>query len=222
MFKFFLLLKSLMVILQYYFSSTKRYINLLIAIFKYRPKTILEIGVFNGVRSKQLIECAKIFNRKIIFYGFDLFDIMIGDKNLKKYEASKFPLTKKNIKQKLLKINDKNFLFQGFSKTTLKKFLRKKKKIDFIFIDGGHSVDTIRSDWKYVKQMMDDKSIVIFDDYYYGIKNKIKEIGCNVVINKIDRKKFAVKKLPFIDYFEKNKNRLGIQMVLVKKNVNHL
>ena len=222
MLTFVLLFTSLIIILLYYFSSTKRYLNLLLIIFKYKPKTILEIGVFNGVRSKQLIQAAKIFNKKVIFYGFDLFNIMIGNKKLKENEASKFPLTKNEIKKKLLKINNTNYLFEGFSTITLKKFTKKNKKIDYIFIDGGHSVNTILSDWNCAKKMMHDNSIVIFDDYYLGIKNKIKKIGCNTIIDKIDKKKFIVKKLPFTDYFDKNGVKVGIKMILVKKNDHYL
>ena len=70
--------------------------------------------------------------------------------------------------------------------------------------------------------MMHDNSIVIFDDYYLGIKNKIKKIGCNIIIDKIDKKKFIVKKLPFTDYFDKNGVKVGIKMILVKKNDHYL
>ena len=37
--------------------------------------------------------------------------------------------------------------------TTLKSLLS-QKKIDFIFVDGGHSVKTILSDWENVKKIM--------------------------------------------------------------------
>jgi hypothetical protein len=40
--------------------------------------SIVEIGVYKGKRSKELIEVARIFNNNVNYYGFDLFD------NLKK------------------------------------------------------------------------------------------------------------------------------------------
>ena len=43
-------------ILRYLFSKTKRYSILLFLILVNRPKSILEIGVYNGVRAREMIE----------------------------------------------------------------------------------------------------------------------------------------------------------------------
>ena len=43
-------------------------------IIKNKPKKIIEIGVYRGTRSLEMIECAKIFNTEIYYFGFDLFD----------------------------------------------------------------------------------------------------------------------------------------------------
>jgi predicted O-methyltransferase YrrM len=40
--------------------------------------------------------------------------------------------------------------------------------MDFIFIDGGHSFETIQSDWDNVKHRMHDETVVVFDDYWTG------------------------------------------------------
>jgi len=39
---------------------------------------------------------------------------------------------------------------------------------DFFFIDGGHSLETIDSDWKNCKRLMHDRSIIVLDDYWHG------------------------------------------------------
>ena len=67
------LLKTLLRIIYYLQSNEKRYVNLLIQIFKKKPKKIVEIGVYNGRRAIQMIEAAKIFNKDVEYYGFDLF-----------------------------------------------------------------------------------------------------------------------------------------------------
>ena len=82
-----------------------------------------------------MIQAAKIFNKDIEFYGFDLFE-MINQKILKR-ELSKLPNSKKNVEKDLSKISKVKF-FKGHSFKTLSKI--KNKKIDFIFIDGGHNL----------------------------------------------------------------------------------
>ena len=65
--------KLLYILLKYSISSTKRYLSLFLLIIKYKPKSILEIGVYRGIRSAEMISVAKIFNKNLSFYGFDLF-----------------------------------------------------------------------------------------------------------------------------------------------------
>ena len=60
-------------IIKYSLSKTRRYLNLFYIIIRYKPKSILEVGVYKGIRSEEMIRTAKIFNKNISFYGFDLF-----------------------------------------------------------------------------------------------------------------------------------------------------
>ena len=150
--KIYYLILTIYRIIKYLLSNTKRYSNILFLVLINRPITILEIGVYTGKRATEMIEAAKVFNNKIEYYGFDLFEMM-NDKILKK-EFSKIPLSKKKIQQKLSKIADVK-LFKGYTNKTLPKL--KNKKIDFIFIDGGHAVNTIYSDWKNCKNVIKKK-----------------------------------------------------------------
>ena len=79
--------------------------------------------------------------------------ISIKKKNIIKKELSKKPLSKKKISKKLNNYNRVR-LFKGDTKVTLPKFVKEKIKIDFAFIDGGHSFNTINSDWKNVNQII--------------------------------------------------------------------
>ena len=103
-------------------------------------------------------------------------------------------------------------LYKGFTHDTLPKFIDKKLKVDFIFIDGGHSIETIKNDWLNVSKMMHEKTIVVFDDFYHDDKELVKSFGCNDVILNLD-KKYKVTYLPIIDKIDKNK--LKIQLVQV-------
>ena len=188
--KIYYLILTIYRIIKYLLSNTKRYSNILFLVLINRPITILEIGVYTGKRATEMIEAAKVFNNKIEYYGFDLFEMM-NDKILKK-EFSKIPLSKKKIQQKLSKIADVK-LFKGYTNKTLPKL--KNKKIDFIFIDGGHAVNTIHSDWIKCKNFIKKNTVIVFDDYYTNDKKIFKKFGCNKVIdtipNKITKKNFV-------------------------------
>ena len=92
--KFFI--KTFLRIIYYIFSNERRYLGLLLLILYYKPKNILEIGVYNGRRSIQMIEAAKIFKNNVEYYGFDLFE-GLSPKMLKN-EASKKPMAITEIK----------------------------------------------------------------------------------------------------------------------------
>lgn len=204
------LITTLKKIIFYKISNTKRYSELLFNTILLRPKFILEIGVYTGRRSLEMINASRIFNKEVSFFGFDLFE-SITEEKIKK-ELSKKPENKKKIYNKLKKFSTKVKLIKGNTLSTLRKF-KAKKKIDLIFIDGGHSIKTIENDWKYSIKLLNRNGLIVFDDYYVGDKNIIKKFGCNQTINKI-KKKYSVKFSKQTDYFKGKK--YGIKLVFVK------
>ena len=156
--------------LKYSISKYSRYKYIFLEIYKSQPQTLIEIGVYKGVRSLEMIKLAKNFKKKINFYGFDLFE-STSSKKIKK-ELSKKSLSANQIKNKLYKYIDKKKvrieLIKGDTINSLKK-IKLKKKVDFVFIDGGHSIETIKNDWKNIQKLIHDHSVVIFDDYYLDL-----------------------------------------------------
>lgn len=209
------LTKTVIRIFYYLLSNEKRYLNLLVLILIYRPKKILEIGVYNGRRSLQMIEAAKIFSKDVHYYGFDLFQD--SNKSIIKRERSK-TASRINDILKLLSKHAKVFLFKGFTKQTLKRFAKKNKaRVDFAFIDGGHKVETIASDYYYCKRICKKKSIIVFDDFYSLNQPNTKKFGSNKIFFKLkDRQK--IKLLPLEDKYTKNKQKINIKMFLVKNH----
>ena len=212
MINFFYLILTILRIIKYLISETRRYSNILSIILYYKPKSIAEIGVYRGVRSREMIQAAKIFNKNIEYFGFDLFEMI--NKKIQKKELSKIPYTKKDVQNKLSK-HAKVKLFKGYTKKTLDKL--KNKKVDLIFIDGGHRLSTIQNDWIKSKKFQKKNTIIIFDDYYLNNKKIIKNYGCNQVINKISDKNYTKKFCFFTDKFIHLKQRLEIKMILLKK-----
>ncbi|KKK89601.1 hypothetical protein LCGC14_2731450, partial [marine sediment metagenome] len=72
-------------------------------------------------------------------------------------------------------------LFKGFSKDTLPIFAKMNIRPDFVYIDGGHSFETVENDWNWVKQLTD--GIVIFDDYLSAVEDVC--WGCNRTVDAI-------------------------------------
>lgn len=196
-------------IIKYNFSEYKRYSNLLKIILKTKSSKILEIGVYKGLRSLEMIRAAQSFNSRVTFFGFDMFETFFEKKNILTKELSKRPKSMKVIND-LLKKYANIKLIKGNTLDTLPKF-SKKKKFDFIFIDGGHSVKTIRNDWNCSKKLIHKKSIVIFDDFYSGDNKLIKKFGCNRIIQKLG-KKYFIEYLKPKDYIP----HLNVYVQLVK------
>jgi len=185
-----------------------RYNKLLEEVAKRQPKTIVEVGTHMGMSAVRMIEEAQKFNDDVFYYGFDLFEYMTEE--YKKYEFhGKSNCNFAEPTKKLKKTGCEYKLKGGNTRKTLKKF-DPDRQIDFVFIDGGHSVETIQSDWDNIKRLMDDETVVIFDDYY---ENR-DDVGCKKVIEEMSED-YNVTLLDPVDYIEKND--LYIRFVKVTK-----
>lgn len=117
------------------------------------------------------------------------------------------------VKKKLEKTGANIFLYKGNTKEILPKVVKELPKMDFVFIDGGHSLDTIKSDWNNVQKLMHNSTIVIFDDYYHNRE----DVGCQKIIKGIDKNFYEVEILPIKDIFKSKLGILEISFVQVKK-----
>lgn len=148
---------------------------------KNKCKSIMEIGVGVAANSKKMICAALEIMGDVDYYGFDLFeDITTQIKNI---EASPQPCSMQAVREYLEGWGVNVHLYKGFTKDTLPEFIKLGIKPDFIFIDGGHSRETVWNDWTYVKQIMTDRTIVLFDDYLSEYEKL--GWGCNCVIDSL-------------------------------------
>jgi len=150
-----------------------------------KPKHFLEVGVFCGVTSRNVCELLNsIHSGNFSYTGFDLFGEKI-DQKLNEVEPQyvknqKFSNPFKHIYYNLLIKENLN------SVESVKKFLKKFKnninlisgdtnktlkqtdlsRIDFAFIDGGHSYETTYNDLDTLYSSMKNRSkTIICDDY---------------------------------------------------------
>ena len=158
--------------------------KLLEIVKKKKPKHFLEIGVFCGVTARNICEFLDLAQQGNFSYtGVDLFGDDNSDHNEKKpkyISNQKFanPLkhfyynlylkenlnSLKSVKFFLRKFENKVSLHRGDSNKVLKNL--NIKKIDFAFIDGGHSYQTTYNDLKYIyENMKGKKGTIVCDDY---------------------------------------------------------
>jgi len=138
-----------------------------------KPGVIIEIGTHRGVRASQLKHHCHTY------YGFDLWEAG-NDATDKRESNGKGRSTKQQAVQALAGCNFE--LIAGDTRETLPAFCKRGIKADFVFIDGGHSVETIQSDWDAIKQILNLGAVVVFDDYY---EPERAGFGCNSLVRRI-------------------------------------
>lgn len=140
----------------------------------YRPSTICEIGTHDGKSAVQFVDYCCTLNPKLNYIGYDIFDDVKHDKEFHvkeingkgagRYKTAKSNLTHRQRKNKKFKFK----LIKGYTTETLL-----DSKYDFVYIDGGHSYETVKHDHNKVKT----SKVIVFDDYQTsGVKQYVDEL----------------------------------------------
>lgn len=202
----------------------RRYGVLLQEVRRSRARTILEIGVYRGSRAKEMIEAAMLTWKPldVRYIGFDLFEDLSDELCTK--EFSKKPSPQAAIQELLSSTGAHVELYRGFSQDTLPTFVvtekAERRTPDLVFIDGGHAVHTILSDWRNVEHLMGPHTVVFFDDYYVGGGENVRTVGCQSIIDRLDRSRYDVAIVGPADRFTKEWGVLHIQLARVQKKAN--
>lgn len=157
----------------------KRYQHLLQLIDLFHPKTIVEIGTWNGENAIRMIKQAQQHNEKVTYYGFDLFEDATAETDTAELNVKPHHSVADVLARIQSQCPDAEVvLTKGNTRETLKPM-----RADFAFIDGGHSVDTIAMDHKALKAC----PVIVHDDFYTpdesGQSPDTMKYGCNAVIN---------------------------------------
>ena len=140
-----------------------------------QPKTIVEIGTNKGNAAEAICREALRYNKAVHYIGYDLFEDATRDTNRSEVNA-KPPCTEAEVRDRLSKIEGLTFeLVRGNTKDTLH---GTDVVADLVFIDGGHSVETIRGDYEAVK----GSPLIVFDDYYSWGAADTTKVGCNSIV----------------------------------------
>ena len=191
--------------------------NLFLQIVKeHKPKVFLEVGVFCGVTARNVCELLEEIHKNDFRYvGIDLFGEKASQDEIAPdyLQKQKFSNPLKNLfynfllrenlnsyecVQNFLKKFSKNVtLIKGNSNVVLRNL--DLKDIDFVFLDGGHSFETVFDDLNLIyKKISNNKGAVILCDdyedatYITGVKKAVDKF---VEINKLKliliKKRFA-------------------------------
>lgn len=160
-----------------------RYNQLLPIIAHNEPKTIVEVGTWDGHRAILMATEALKHNKEVYYVGFDLFENATEETDERELNVKPHhSLADVTARLEDFRSTNPGFRFQlvpGDTRETLKDF--RAHPVDFAFIDGGHSIDTIRSDYENLKH----SKVIVFDDFYSD--RDTAEHGCNEIVADLDR-----------------------------------
>ena len=174
---------------------------------KKKPKVFLEIGVFHGVTARNVCELLyNIYGSDFKYIGIDLFEKNDENKNelipntqfsnpIKKfyfnYIKRQNPYSIEAVENLLKKFNKNVTLLKGNSNKILKNI--DMKKIDYVFLDGGHDYLTVMNDLDCCNEVLINNGIILCDDYDLsyapGVKQAIDEftiankLKCQIICN---------------------------------------
>jgi len=178
--------------------------------------TFLEVGTYNGKRAADLCTYWREQTEgKFTYIGFDLFEDMTPEMNKAELSKSTLPPAKAAAEATLKRAGANVLaLIKGNTRETIPAFvevLHGSVIPDLIFVDGGHSLETIDSDWAALSNLVGPKTYVVFDDYY---ENK-DDYGCKQLITRLAADPaFKVELLTPVD--RPISTGLHIRMALVK------
>jgi len=151
-----------------------RYSALIQAVRDKQPKAILEVGTWNGTRA---IEMLNVAPEGCKYYGFDLFEDATPETDREEMNVKSHHYVDR-IQERLSGYDAT--LYRGNTRWTLAEF---NEPVDFVWLDGGHSVETIQSDLDNVLRVATPEARIFLDDYYTGPIDTTK-FGCNSIVEK--------------------------------------
>lgn len=173
-------------VVQGHFSKgwLSRYYALLNLIRLHKPKSIVEVGTYDGERACGMLEEALRHHPDggITYTGYDLFETATAEDDSREFNVRAHP-SEADVARRLHVFCARydgrvQFrLVKGNTRDTLQ-----PQNADFAFIDGGHSVETIQSDYA----ALNSSQIIVLDDYYEPDRGRqgpdTKKVGCNALI----------------------------------------
>ena len=178
-----------------------RYRQISLIIDYLKPESIVEVGTWNGDRAIEIAQAALKHHTYVHYWGFDVFENAGDDHDQRELNVK--PHTKlEDVRAKLETLKERNpgfsfNLIEGDSRLTLHHPELpvwshpntgnpvKLTEADLVFIDGGHSIETVENDFHSLSGCTN----ILMDDYYSpcdrGLCPDVKQFGCNQLVEKL-------------------------------------
>ncbi len=172
-------------------SFPPRYEHIYEQIRQARPQRILEIGTNDGLNAVRMVKIAMQYSSAIEYYGFDLFE-MQSDQDFLKEFSLRTPSRNDVLLHLKTKGVDSALLVAGDTTKTIPAMITHLPLMDLIFIDGGHSYETVHADWNNIQPIIHANTVVLFDDY--------PNFGVKPLIDHLDTSQWRVQVFPTTDH----------------------
>lgn len=181
--------------------------HLLDLIDLHKPSSLTEIGIAQGYGAVRMIKRAAQYQSRITYYGFDLFaegltdeirqrEFQVGQKTMALAEAqAKFAALAGELWTDGVELSVR--LYPGpTSQTLLDSSAAQALAADLVYLDGGHSVDTIRLDYQAL--LNGGAKVICLDDFiHHRDPAFLARYGCNAIVQELTPNNVAF--LPVID-----------------------
>ncbi len=171
----------------------------------HKPRIITEIGVARCITALRMIDRAFKKQDEIVYHGFDLFEDL-DDARIKAEFQGKVPISFDQANKlfaeaaaryaehgKTLHWN----LHRGPTTKTLLHCQKEALSADLVYLDGGHSVETIKHDLRALK----GSKVILLDDFYHDREPDFTQRwGCNTVVQELYPGDFAF--MPIVDHVQ--------------------
>ena len=203
-----------------YRNGPPRLRNLDRLIAQRKPRTIVEIGVWRGQTARRMIRAAVKQSRDVRYWGFDLFEglsdeILSKDACLTAFVAATPAKlsTLDEIARDLEGLGATVTLVAGDSTKTVP--ATELPPIEFAFIDGGHTYETVCADWNNIRPKLAANALVVFDDYTNEEAVKQEDFGVTTLIEEL-RAEHRVELLDPVDEFPRPYGTLETRLALIR------
>jgi len=142
---------------------------------EHKPKSFCEIGCHEGMSARWFCHNILEYFPRLQYFGYDAFeDVPKIEHNGKSIPKQDKIITRLNWLKRRYKHFQYNII-EGYTTDTL----TSPRKFGMVYIDGGHSYETVMYDYSMVK----DSKVIIFDDYNLpGVKQAVDEIGVGYLL----------------------------------------
>lgn len=156
-----------------------RYLQVLALVDRLKPATIAEIGTWNGGRAMEMATIALKHRPQVKYIGFDLFEEATPETDQRELNVKRH----NSLQEVTERLNDFSAKNPGFSFELHRGDTNNvlfDLNVDFVFLDGGHSVETIENDFRKVR----GSKAIVLDDYYTGPIDTDR-FGCNRLVSRL-------------------------------------